>query len=121
MAVIVYYYFFACNNKGIEKEQNFLCDVRFIVILLKFIHTKMSDASKKEEVVLSFSEVMNKAAQSALRGGTAGAIAMGANVGALMWMRTTVSLSFGFGSRKATRISLFLNLFFLFVCACFLL
>ncbi|GAX26755.1 hypothetical protein FisN_2Hh295 [Fistulifera solaris] len=51
----------------------------------------MTDASKKEEV-LSFSQVMNKAAASALRGGTAGAIAMGANVGALMWMRTTVSL-----------------------------
>lgn len=50
----------------------------------------MSDAPKKEEV-LSFSQVMNKAAASALRGGTAGAIAMGANVGALMWMRTTVS------------------------------
>jgi hypothetical protein len=53
----------------------------------------MTDASKKEEV-LSFSQVMNKAAASALRGGTAGAIAMGANVGALMWMRTTVSFRF---------------------------
>lgn len=51
----------------------------------------MSDAVEKKVQVLSFSEVMNKAAQSALRGGTAGAIAMGANVGALMWMRTTVS------------------------------
>ena len=38
----------------------------------------------------TFSEVMDKAAKSALRGGTAGAVAMGLNVGALMWMRTTV-------------------------------
>ena len=34
---------------------------------------------------------MNKAAASAVRGGTAGACAMGANVACLMWMRTTVS------------------------------
>jgi hypothetical protein len=39
----------------------------------------------------SFREVMDKAAASAVRGGTAGAVAMFANVGALMWMRTTVS------------------------------
>ena len=47
-------------------------------------------SAKTEE--LSFSEVMNKAAKSAVRGGTAGAVAMGANVAALMWMRTTVSV-----------------------------
>ncbi len=41
----------------------------------------------------SFREVMDKAAASAVRGGTAGAVAMFANVGALMWMRTTVSNS----------------------------
>lgn len=41
---------------------------------------------------LTFGEVMTKAAQSAARGGTAGAVAMGANVACLMWMRTTVSL-----------------------------
>ena len=39
----------------------------------------------------SFSEIMEKSAASAIRGGTAGAVAMGANVAALMWMRTTVS------------------------------
>ena len=39
----------------------------------------------------TFSEIMNKSAASAIRGGTAGALAMGANVAALMWMRTTVS------------------------------
>jgi len=39
----------------------------------------------------TFNEIMNKAAASALRGGVAGAAAMGANVACLMWMRTTVS------------------------------
>ena len=38
----------------------------------------------------TFNEIMNKAANSALRGGIAGAAAMGANVACLMWMRTTV-------------------------------
>ena len=42
----------------------------------------------------TFSEIMNKSAASAIRGGTAGALAMGANVAALMWMRTTVSFKF---------------------------
>jgi len=40
---------------------------------------------------LTLQEVLNKAGASALRGGTAGACAMGANVACLMWMRTTVS------------------------------
>lgn len=40
----------------------------------------------------TFNEIMNKAAKSALRGGIAGAAAMGANVACLMWMRTTVRL-----------------------------
>lgn len=47
----------------------------------------MSEETKTQP---TFSEVMDKAAKSALRGGTAGAVAMGLNVGALMWMRTTV-------------------------------
>ena len=38
----------------------------------------------------TFREILDKASASAIRGGTAGAIAMGLNVGALMWMRTTV-------------------------------
>ena len=50
----------------------------------------MSKAVNEE---LSFSEVLDKAAKSAIRGGTAGACAMGANVACLMWMRTTVSNS----------------------------
>jgi hypothetical protein len=44
----------------------------------------------KEETPPTFNDVMNKAAKSALRGGIAGAAAMGANVACLMWMRTTV-------------------------------
>jgi len=53
--------------------------------------------SKKEEA-LTFNEVMNKAAASALRGGTAGAVAMFANVGCLMWMRTTVNFQYRNGT-----------------------
>lgn len=49
----------------------------------------MSKEGKEQKA--SFQEVLNKAAQSAMRGGTAGAVAMGANVACLMWMRTTVS------------------------------
>ena len=49
-------------------------------------------SSKTDAKPLTMSEVMNKAAASALRGGTAGACAMGANVACLMWMRTTVRI-----------------------------
>lgn len=52
----------------------------------------MSDESKKPAP--TFSEIMNKSAKSAMRGGTAGAVAMGANVAALMWMRTTVNYQY---------------------------
>jgi hypothetical protein len=38
----------------------------------------------------TFQEIMEKSAKSALHGGVAGAAAMGANVAALMWIRTTV-------------------------------
>ena len=47
-----------------------------------------TSAEPKKE--LSAFEILDKAAQSAMRGGAAGAVAMGLNVGALMWMRTTV-------------------------------
>ena len=40
----------------------------------------MSKEEKKVEKQLSFKEVLNKAAGSAIRGGVAGAAAMGANV-----------------------------------------
>ncbi|KAL7449851.1 hypothetical protein ACHAWC_001860, partial [Mediolabrus comicus] len=56
---------------------------------------KMSTETKTQP---TFSEVMDKAAKSALRGGTAGAVAMGLNVGALMWMRTTVNYQYRNGT-----------------------
>jgi len=46
----------------------------------------------------SISDVLNKAAKSAIRGGTAGALAMGANVGCLMWMRTTINYQYRNGT-----------------------
>ena len=49
----------------------------------------MSEVKKEEGP--TFKEIMQKASKSAIRGGTAGAAAMGANVACLMWMRTTVS------------------------------
>jgi hypothetical protein len=49
----------------------------------------MSTEQKTQPTV---GEILDKAAKSAMRGGTAGAVAMGLNVGALMWMRTTVRL-----------------------------
>jgi hypothetical protein len=52
----------------------------------------MSSTPEKTKEPLSFSELMSKASASAIRGGTAGAVAMGANVACLMWMRTTVRL-----------------------------
>jgi len=59
----------------------------------------MSDSSKKQAP--TFSEIMNKSAASAIRGGTAGAVAMGANVAALMWMRTTVNYQYRNGGTFA--------------------
>jgi hypothetical protein len=53
--------------------------------------TKAATTGDAETAPPTFEEVMNKAAASAIRGGTAGAVAMGANVACLMWMRTTVS------------------------------
>ena len=48
-----------------------------------------TEAAKTEEPP-TLKEILDKAGKSAMRGGTAGAVAMGLNVGALMWMRTTV-------------------------------
>lgn len=47
-----------------------------------------------EEKQLSFREIMDKSAKSAVRGGTAGAAAMGANVACLMWLRTTINYQY---------------------------
>ena len=49
-----------------------------------------TETTKKEPP--TFNEILNKASKSAIRGGTAGAVAMGANVACLMWMRTTVRI-----------------------------
>jgi len=54
--------------------------------------------AKTETKKLSSKEIFDKAAASALRGGTAGAVAMGLNVGALMWMRTTVNYQYRNGT-----------------------
>ena len=50
-----------------------------------------SPTEAKTEEPPTVREILDKAGKSAMRGGTAGAVAMGLNVGALMWMRTTVS------------------------------
>jgi hypothetical protein len=58
----------------------------------------MSGSTKKEDKVLSISEVLTNARNSALRGGAAGAAAMGANVACLMWLRTTVNYQYRNGT-----------------------
>jgi hypothetical protein len=54
-----------------------------------------SDAEKKK---LDTAAVFNKAMGRALQGGLAGAAAMGINVLALMWMRTTINYQYRYGS-----------------------
>jgi hypothetical protein len=46
-------------------------------------------------------KILDKAAKSAFRGGTAGAAAMGINVFALMWMRTTINYQYRYGRARA--------------------
>ncbi|KAL3775021.1 hypothetical protein ACHAW5_007287 [Stephanodiscus triporus] len=46
----------------------------------------------------SLRQILEKAGASAVRGGTAGAVAMGMNVGLLMWMRTTVNYQYRHGT-----------------------
>lgn len=55
----------------------------------------MSEEKKPQP---SFNEIMAKASKSAIRGGTAGAAAMGANVACLMWMRTTINYQYRTGT-----------------------
>jgi len=55
-------------------------------------------ATKPKADPPTFREVLDKASKSALRGGLAGAVAMGVNVGALMWMRTTVNYQYRHGT-----------------------
>lgn len=53
--------------------------------------------SASTETKPTFREILDKASSSAFRGGLAGAVAMGVNVGALMWMRTTVNYQYRTG------------------------
>lgn len=57
-----------------------------------------TESKPKSEAQPSFREIMNNSAKSAMRGGTAGAVAMGVNVAALMWMRTTVNYQYRNGT-----------------------
>lgn len=52
-----------------------------------------NEAAPPVKKQLSFREIVEKSAASAARGGIAGACAMGANVAALMWIRTTVRIN----------------------------
>ncbi|KAJ1629822.1 mitochondrial carrier domain-containing protein [Pavlovales sp. CCMP2436] len=56
---------------------------------------KAGDGPPKEVDVF---KILDKAAKSAFRGGTAGAAAMGINVFALMWMRTTINYQYRYGT-----------------------
>ena len=59
--------------------------------IMSSANTTVKDSGEQKNE-LSFKEILDKSAKSAVRGGTAGACAMGANVACLMWMRTTVCL-----------------------------
>lgn len=61
-------------------------------------------ATEEKETPPSMEEILNKAAKSAIRGGTAGAAAMGANVACLMWMRTTVNFQYRNGTTFPTAL-----------------
>lgn len=61
--------------------------------------TELKDATQP-----SMNVILNKAAKSAIRGGTAGAAAMGANVACLMWMRTTVNFQYRNGTTFPTAL-----------------
>ena len=45
----------------------------------------------------SLKEIIDKSATSAMRGGIAGGLAMGANIGCLMWLRTTMNYQYRYG------------------------
>ena len=46
----------------------------------------------------TFREILDKSAASAMRGGIAGGLAMGANIGCLMWLRTTMNYQYRYGT-----------------------
>lgn len=53
---------------------------------------------------LTAKEIFDKSVASAIRGGTAGAMAMGANVACLMWMRTTINYQYRNGTTFPTAL-----------------
>jgi len=55
-------------------------------------------------VPLSVNDILSKAAGNAMRGGVAGACAMGANVACLMWMRTTINYQYRNGTNFPTAL-----------------
>lgn len=61
-------------------------------------------STEEKKPTPSFKEVMQKAGASAMRGGTAGAVAMGANVACLMWMRTTINYQYRNGTTFPTAL-----------------
>ena len=52
----------------------------------------------------TFREIMDKSASSAMRGGIAGGMAMGANIGCLMWLRTTMNYQYRYGTSMSGAI-----------------
>lgn len=52
----------------------------------------------------TFREIMDKSAASAMRGGIAGGMAMGANIGCLMWLRTTMNYQYRYGTSMSGAI-----------------
>merc|ERR1711988_797836 len=59
----------------------------------------MSAVAEKNQV-----NVLEKAANSAFRGGASGAIAMVAQVGSLMWLRTTMNYQYRYGTTTSQAI-----------------
>jgi hypothetical protein len=61
-------------------------------------------SDKPSSPQLSFREIIDKSAASAMRGGIAGAAAMGANIGCLMWLRTTMNYQYRYGTSMRTAL-----------------
>ena len=52
----------------------------------------------------TFRDVLDRSTAAAMRGGLAGGLAMGANIGCLMWLRTTVNYQYRYGTSMRTAI-----------------
>lgn len=69
----------------------------------KILATAAADNEKKsEKVKMTPQEVFQKALKRAGQGGLAGAMAMGINVLALMWIRTTINYQYRYGTDTMT-------------------